>query len=63
MLDFPSIGEQSDAQTTKPAPDSVAPEPLVRADEYLEYRQALARFRSGEWDADRWATFRLRFGV
>ncbi|MBL6957376.1 MAG: nitrite/sulfite reductase [Rhodospirillales bacterium] len=63
MLDFPSTGEQSDAQATKPAPDSVAPEPLVRADEYLEYRQALARFRSGEWDADRWATFRLRFGV
>ncbi len=38
-------------------------EPLSRSSDVDEYRDALARFKSGEWDEGRWTAFRLRFGV
>lgn len=43
--------------------DLTAIEPLVRGSDLVEYRQALARHLSGEWDAERFTAFRLRFGV
>jgi len=38
-------------------------EPLVRDSDYDAYRDGFARFKSGEWDAERWTAFRLRFGI
>lgn len=38
-------------------------EPLVRSSDLAEYRQALLRHQSGEWDAERFTAFRLRYGV
>jgi sulfite reductase (NADPH) hemoprotein beta-component len=38
-------------------------EPLARASDVEEYRNAHAKYRSGEWDAGRWTAFRLRFGI
>jgi len=38
-------------------------EPLVRSSDMAEYRQALLRHQSGEWDAERFTAFRLRYGV
>ena len=40
-----------------------APEPLASASDIDAFRDALARYRSGEWDDERWTAFRLRFGV
>ena len=39
------------------------PEPLVRASDAEELREALAKFRSGEWDDEAWTAFRLRRGI
>ena len=44
-------------------PRVTASEPLARATDIEEYRDALARYRSGEWDDERWTAFRLRYGV
>jgi sulfite reductase (NADPH) hemoprotein beta-component len=38
-------------------------EPLVRTSDLDEYREALACYKSGEWDDERWTSFRLRFGI
>jgi sulfite reductase (NADPH) hemoprotein beta-component len=38
-------------------------EPLARMSDYEEYRAAYQRYKSGEWDAERWTAFRLRFGI
>ena len=38
-------------------------EPMARHSDYEEYRAAHQRFRSGEWDQERWTAFRLRFGI
>ncbi|RAU21209.1 sulfite reductase [Paramagnetospirillum kuznetsovii] len=38
-------------------------EPLVRMSDLTEYRQALQRRLTGEWDDERFTAFRLRFGV
>jgi len=38
-------------------------EPVGRNEDVAEYRKALTAFKAGRWDADRWKTFRLRFGV
>ena len=38
-------------------------EPVSRTEDGDEYRKALVAFKTGKWDADRWKTFRLRFGV
>ncbi|CAA7617132.1 Sulfite reductase [Candidatus Terasakiella magnetica] len=43
--------------------DLNAIEPLVRASDLSEYRRALQRHQSGEWDDERFTSFRLRFGV
>lgn len=43
--------------------DPVLAEPLVRDADLAEYRAALARHQQGEWDAERFTAFRLRFGV
>lgn len=43
--------------------DPVLAEPLVRDADLAEYRAALARHQHGEWDAERFTAFRLRFGV
>ncbi|CDK97683.1 putative sulfite reductase [Magnetospirillum gryphiswaldense MSR-1 v2] len=43
--------------------DPVLAEPLVRDADLSEYRAALARHQRGEWDAERFTAFRLRFGV
>jgi sulfite reductase (NADPH) hemoprotein beta-component len=43
--------------------DLSAIEPLTRGSDLAEYRQALDRHLSGEWDAERFTAFRLRFGV
>ncbi len=43
--------------------DIDAIEPLVRMSDLGEYRQAYGRRLSGEWDEERWTSFRLRFGV
>ncbi|AVM74237.1 nitrite/sulfite reductase [Magnetospirillum gryphiswaldense] len=43
--------------------DPVLAEPLVRDADLSEYRAALARHQQGEWDAERFTAFRLRFGV
>ena len=45
------------------APAAGAPEPLASLADFEEYRDALALYRSGAWDDDRWKAFRLRFGV
>ncbi len=39
------------------------PEPLARAEDAVAVREALARFRAGEWDEETWTAFRLRHGV
>ena len=39
------------------------PEPLARAEDALAVRQALARYRAGQWDEETWTAFRLRHGV
>ena len=44
-------------------PRAVASEPLTRLSDLDEYRKALARFKSGEWDDEQWTAFRLRFGI
>lgn len=51
--------------TIQPAasPAAGAPEPLATLADLDEYRDALALYRSGAWDDDRWKAFRLRFGV
>ena len=46
-----------------PTPRAAAPEPLARASDTEEFRDALALYRSGKWDDERWTAFRLRFGV
>ena len=38
-------------------------EPFARMSDYEEYRDAHTRFKSGDWDAERWTAFRLRFGI
>ncbi len=38
-------------------------EPMARNSDYEEYRAAHQRFKSGEWDQERWTAFRLRFGI
>jgi sulfite reductase beta subunit-like hemoprotein len=38
-------------------------EPLARASDVEEYRDAFTRYKSGEWDVGRWTAFRLRFGI
>lgn len=38
-------------------------EPLVRMEDADELREALAKFRSGEWDDETWTAFRLRRGI
>ncbi|BAE51013.1 nitrite/sulfite reductase [Paramagnetospirillum magneticum] len=43
--------------------DLSAIEPLVRSSDLAEYRQGLERHQSGEWDAERFTAFRLRYGV
>jgi sulfite reductase beta subunit-like hemoprotein len=43
--------------------DLSAIEPLVRASDLAEYRQGLQRHQGGEWDAERFTAFRLRYGV
>lgn len=43
--------------------DPVLAEPLVRDADLVQYRAALARHQQGEWDAERFTAFRLRFGV
>ena len=43
--------------------DLGAIEPLVRVSDVAEYRQALGRHQSGEWDDEKFTAFRLRFGV
>jgi len=36
---------------------------LAHPTDLIEFREGFKAYRSGQWDADRWATFRLRFGV
>jgi len=48
--------------TTRPAWTPKA-EPLVRMEDADELRDALAKFRSGEWDDEAWTAFRLRRGI
>ena len=43
--------------------DLAAIEPLVRSSDLAEYRDGLGRHQSGEWDDERFTSFRLRFGV
>ena len=43
--------------------DLVAAEPLVRESDLAEYRRGLDRHMRGEWEAERFTAFRLRFGV
>ncbi len=38
-------------------------EPLVRMSDLSEYRQALQKRLAGEWDEERFTSFRLRYGV
>lgn len=38
-------------------------EPFARMSDYEEYSDGYRRFKSGEWDAERWTAFRLRFGI
>lgn len=38
-------------------------EPFIRTSDYDEYSEGYRRFKSGEWDAERWTAFRLRFGI
>jgi sulfite reductase (NADPH) hemoprotein beta-component len=38
-------------------------EPLVRMADADELREALAKFRAGEWDEETWTAFRLRRGI
>lgn len=38
-------------------------EPFARMSDYEEYSAAYRRFKSGEWDGERWTAFRLRFGI
>jgi len=38
-------------------------EPLVRMEDAEELREALAKFRAGEWDEETWTSFRLRRGI
>lgn len=38
-------------------------EPLVQMSDADEYADGYRRFKSGEWDAERWTAFRLRFGI
>lgn len=45
------------------ASDLFQAEPLVRIEDLAEYRQGLARHLSGEWDAEQWTAYRVRFGV
>lgn len=43
--------------------DALEFEPLVQMSDYEEYADAYRRFKSGEWDAEQWTAFRLRFGI
>ena len=38
-------------------------EPLARAEDADALRQALARYRAGDWDDETWTAFRLRHGI
>jgi len=44
-------------------PAALNDEPVSRMEDVAEYRAALTAFKTGRWDADRWKTFRLRFGI
>ena len=38
-------------------------EPLVQMADADEYGDAYRRYKAGEWDAEQWTAFRLRFGI
>ena len=38
-------------------------EPLTRLSDAVEFREAYAKLKSGEWDAGKWQAFRLRYGL
>ena len=44
-------------------PDGATPEPLARTADVIEFRDALAAYRAGDWDDEKFTAFRLRFGV
>jgi len=56
----PSLDAQNDNLAL---PAILAHEPVSQIEDGAEYRHALNAFKAGKWDADRWKTFRLRFGV
>jgi sulfite reductase (NADPH) hemoprotein beta-component len=43
--------------------NGTAPEPLARSADVDEFRDALAAYRAGDWDDEKFTAFRLRFGV
>ena len=45
------------------APWSPEIEPLARQSDADRLREALAKYRSGEWDDEKWTSFRLRQGI
>ena len=51
------------APTPTPTPNGAAPEPLARSADVDEFRAALAAYRAGDWDDEKFTAFRLRFGV
>lgn len=57
----------AEAPPAKPVLDTRAwtpeREPLARAEDAVAMREALARYRAGEWDEETWTAFRLRHGV
>jgi sulfite reductase (ferredoxin) len=73
MLDAPSPEPLRKAPAIPgsevPGPDSLESlpefqaEPLARVADADGYRDALANFKSGKWDPERWKGFRLRFGI
>ncbi len=44
-------------------PSRFQAEPLARAGDVEEFKQAHSAYKMGSWDDDRWKTFRLRFGI
>lgn len=43
--------------------DDFKPQSLASANDIAEFRAGIASFINGDWHADRWKTFRLRFGI